>query len=176
MGFIIINKIRFMTIQKTRAAYLFSGMALMFFTFFTTSAVAQQPAAAMPQMQQTEPANYSDEELEQFVEVTEEIIEVQKGYQQQIMSTVKESGYTMQEFQVMAQQQQSGKGEEMTAEEKETFNATMQEVMGIQQKMNQEMQEVVQESDMDMQSYQQMAMQIRQSPELSEKVQNMMKG
>lgn len=160
-----------MTITKTRAAYLIPGMTLMFLTIFSSAAVAQQP---VPQMQQAEPADYSEEEIETFVDVTEDIIEVQKSYNDKMETAVTDAGLTTEEFQQMAQQQQSGQTGEMAAGKKESFTAAMNSVMSIQQEMQTEMMQVVKESEMDMQSYQQMSMQIKQSPELSAKVEKML--
>lgn len=129
----------------------------------------------MPQQAQAAEVDYSQEELETFVEATQAVQTVQQGYQKKMMSSIKEEGLNPMEFQKMAQAQQQQSSEmEMTAEEKKAFEAAMQSVMEIQKNMNAEMQTTLAEHDMEMQEYQSMAMNIRQNPEMSKKVQQML--
>ncbi|MDZ7847712.1 MAG: DUF4168 domain-containing protein [Owenweeksia sp.] len=139
----------------------------------STTTVAQ---VSMPQQQAQGQADvdFSEEQLKKFVSVAGEVSKLQQGFQQQMMAAIQEEGLTPQEFQTMAQNQQSGEESTMSAEKQENFSNAMSKVMSMQQEMNKKMESIITEKGMTMQEYQQMAMQIQQSPELSKKVQEMM--
>lgn len=150
---------------------------ILFITALVPSAMLAQ--GTMPQQQQSE-ANYSEDELKTFVEATESVQKVQAKHQQEMVAVIQKEGLTPTEFQTMAQQQQQAQQQadaetpEMTEEKKAAFANAMNNVMQIQQKMSTEMESTLAEHDMEMQQYQQMAMNIQQSPELSQKVMKMM--
>ncbi len=130
---------------------------------------AQQ--AANPQQAK---ANYSQQELETFVEATESIQTIQQEFQTEMIAVIQEKGLTPVEFQKMAQAQQAGKETEMSEEKKKAFESAMQVVAQRQQKVNTKMQAALADHNMEMQEYQLMAMNINKSPELSQKVKTML--
>ncbi len=145
------------------------------FALLTGLAPVAGMAQTTPQQKQATDVDYGQEELKAFVEATQAVQTVQQQYQMKMVSSIKEEGLDPMKFQQMAQAQQQESSEmEMTAEEKKAFEAAMQSVMEIQKNMNAEMQTTLAEHDMEVQEYQSMAMNIRQNPEMSKKVQQMM--
>ncbi len=137
-----------------------------------TTAMAQ---GTMPDQQPATETNYSEEELKLFVEATESVQAVQTKHQGEMVAVIQEKGLTPEEFQSMAQQQHpDAAAPEMTEEKKAAFANALNEVMAIQQTMNTDLESALADHDMEMQQYQQMAMNIQQSPELSQKVMKMM--
>lgn len=134
------------------------------------AAQAQQP---MPQQQATN-IDVSEGELEEFVEATIELQEVQTAYQAKMTNAITENGLEPQEFQQMAQAKQTGKEMSADAKKQESFTAAMSSVMALQQKMQTEQKEIIGEYDMTQQEYGQIATALRSDKELAEKFRKMM--
>lgn len=161
-----------MIITKAKGAFLLTCMMLI---FIPAGLMAQVPT---PQQQEQQPApDYSEEELETFVAATGDIIAIQESFQERMISAIEEEGLSAQEFQMISQQQQQqqeGEEMEMSEEKKQSYANAMTKVVSIQEEMNEKMQSTVEEHDMEVQEYQEMSMHVQQSPELSQKVDEMM--
>lgn len=139
-----------------------------------TSEVKAQQVATTPQAAPVQ--NYSDAELQKFANATQEIQKVQMEFQQQMMNAVKAEGIEPMKFQQMAQAQQSGKEVEYSDEEQKAFDNAMNKVMTMQQEVQANLETKLKAYDISMEQYQTMAMSIRQSEEMSKKVQSLMQG
>ena len=157
---------------------LVSGLASIALIFSAQVASAQMPAQGQ-QMQMEDATNYSDEKLEKFADATKDVQKMQMEMQQKMASAIQKEGLDPMKFQKMAQAQQSGAESsetEYTEEEQEAYANAMKAVMAMQQNVQTEMQAKLKDHGMTMQEYQTMAMAIQQSPEVTEKVRNMIQG
>jgi len=135
-----------------------------------SNAFAQQP---MPQQQATT-IEVSDDQLEEFAEATVELQDVQTAYQAKMTNAITENGLETQEFQQMAQAQQTGQKMDVSAEKQESFTAAMTSVMELQQKMQAEQVEIIQDFEMTKEEYGQIAQTLRSDKDLAEKFRKMM--
>lgn len=142
------------------------------FLFF---ALLTAPVFMTAQETQSTP-DYSETELDAFVEATQAVQQVQQGYQQKMMTAIEGEGLTAEEFQTMARAQQNPEADkpEMPEPKKEAFANAMNQVMAIQQSMATDMESALDEHEMAPEKYREMSVQIQKSPELSQKVMGMM--
>ncbi len=152
---------------------LVTGCTTLALMLGSSDAIAQQ-TTAMPQVAQAK--DYSDAELQKFADATKEVQQLQMATQQQMAAAIQKEGMDPMKFQQMAQAQQSQSEatQEYTEEEQQAYANAMKVVMSIQQDVQAKMQSKLKENDMTMQEYQTMAMSIQQSPEMTQKVKDMM--
>lgn len=154
-------------------ATIFSFVIAMFFTF---EAVAQVPM----QQEQEQPVqeDFSDEELEQFVDVYVQAAEIQQKNESQMIQAIEEEDMDINRFNeiLMARQNQQNVEEiDATAEEMASFNSAAEKIMAVQQEAQAEIEQLI-ESEMGSQKYQQIVMAYQQSPEVQEKVNQMLES
>ena len=130
----------------------------------------QMPGEGMPQ-----PAtDVSDEELQEFAAIANELQGMSQQAQQQMMAAVQEEGLQVQRFSQIQQAQQSPDQQaNATEEEMEQYNAALAELEKIQGEVQSEMQATIEEAGMTEMRYQQIGMAIRTNPELQAKFQAM---
>ncbi|MEZ5015792.1 MAG: DUF4168 domain-containing protein [Flavipsychrobacter sp.] len=148
--------------MRTRIATLLTAVALL----FTTSAVMAQGGAA----------DYTDDDIEQFVAINKETLPLQMDAQKKMMTAVQESGMDMNKFQSMAMAAQQGDQTfgGASEEEKTAFMAVATKANSIQQELGMEMQKAVSASGMDAMKFQQMAMTYQQNADFRTKIDAMM--
>lgn len=146
-------------------------LAACLLTLFGTAVMAQQPMM-QPQQKTVE---VSDSELATFAEVMPQVNTVQSSTQQEMVQAVKDNNMEVQQFNQMAQAQQSPNKEmDATEEEMKNFQAALSEVQQLQQELTTKMQKVVTDAGLTMNRYQQIAMAVNQDQELQQKVRSMM--
>lgn len=144
--------------------------------FFTFGAMAQQ--LPMQHQQQQLKTDFEQEELEEFVAVYLKATEIQQGNEAVMLQAIEEEELNPQRFNeiLTAQQQQQSAGDiDATAEEMAAFNNAAEKIMEIQQEAQVEIQQLI-ESEMGGEKYQQIAMAYQQSPELQQKVNELLKS
>lgn len=155
-------------------AIIFSFAIAMFFTF---EAVAQVPMQQGQQQQQVQ-EDFSDEELEQFVEVYIQAAEIQQKNEAEMIQAIEEEDMDINRFNeiLMARQNQQNAEEiDATAEEMASFNNAAEKIMAVQQEAQAEIEQLI-ESEMGSQKYQQIVMAYQQSPEVQQKVNQMLES
>lgn len=153
-------------------ATIFSLVIALFFTF---EAVAQVP---MQQNQQQVQEDFSDEELEQFVDVYMQAAEIQQKNEAEMIQAIEEEDLDINRFNeiLMARQNQQNVEEiDATAEEMASFNNAAEKIMAVQQEAQAEIEQLI-ESEMGSQKYQQIVMAYQQSPEVQQKVNQMLES
>ncbi|SIS93926.1 DUF4168 domain-containing protein [Belliella pelovolcani] len=141
------------------------------FALLGFAALAQQ----MPtQMEIKE--DFKDSELKEFVKVNLELMPIQEKSQEGMLAAIEASGLTVERFQELAQAQQGGNLTDVaeSAEEMAMFNEAGQKVMGMQQDMQTEIQQVIEDSKLSQQEFQQLYMAYTQSAKVKAKVDEMM--
>ena len=151
---------------------LFSS--LLFVLAVGTASINAQ-STAMPQQQQKIEVN--DAELEQFAEIYQKMRMMNQEVQQEMMTVVENGDFELQRFNEIHQAKMDPKKEiETTAEEDKKYEAVVTEIEEIQPKYQKRMENVISESDLSMERYQQLAMALRSDVELQQRLQKMLQG
>lgn len=144
------------------------------------AATAQLPQQGPQQQQKQQKIDVSDEQLKSFVEVSTKLQELQQGVQEEIQAKAKEKGLEQATFQKMANKQMQGTQVESmegySDEQKSAFTEVMEMAQKKQMGMMQDVQKMVKGAGLDMQTFQQIATQLRSDAELQKRYQSMVGG
>jgi hypothetical protein len=160
-----------MTFSNTKATLL-SLFALLFLV--AGPAWAQQQQQQMPQP--VDPSEISDDELKSFVATSQDIQKLRMESNKKVKKKVEAKGMKFQRFRKIMMSKQNPKMAdqvEVTSDEEETIQSLQSDLMKIQQQTRQQMMQKIQDGDLSMQRFQQIAMTMRQNPDLMKRVQEM---
>lgn len=117
------------------------------------AAMAQTPdASQQPALRE----DFKTEELEKFVDISTKVQTVQMGAQDTMVSAIKEEGMTVEQFNKLAQAQQSpGAASTATKEDQDKFQKASAKIMKIQEGIMGKVEQTIQKAGMDVQTYQQ---------------------
>lgn len=137
-------------------------------------ALAGMMAFNVPAMAQEQ--EYSDEELRQFAGVVVEVIAIQQQTQMEMIGVIEEHEMSIERFNEMMVESQEKPLEEIqaTEQEKELFADISAQIMEIQDQMNEQIITKIEESGLEVERYEQILQDYQQSPELQERVKNLM--
>ncbi len=165
--------------MNTQNSKLFGGKAFAFFLaatlFFSINAMAQQLPMQQGQQQEVK-TDFSDEELEGFVAVYVKASEIQQENETVMMQAIEEEDLELQRFnEILTSRQQQQPAEEInaTAEEMAAFNKAAEKIMTVQQEAQVEINQLIEE-EIGAEKYQQIAMAYQQSPEVQQKINEML--
>lgn len=151
---------------------LFSSLLLVFILGGAT-AVAQNPA--LPQ--QKEKIEVNDAELTEFAQVFQQMRMINQKAQQEMVAVVQDEEFELQRFNEIHQAKMNPNKEVETSEEEDKkYELVVAELETIQPKFQKKMQEVISESELSMERYQQLAMALRTDQELQQRLQAIMQG
>lgn len=159
---------------KTIAGKAFS-LFLAATLFFSINAMAQVPMQQGQQQQQVN-TDFSDEELEGFVNVYVKASEIQQENEMVMMQAIEEEDLELERFNEILtsrQNQESVQDINATPEELAAFNKAAEKIMQVQQEAQTEINELIEE-EIGAEKYQQIAMAYQQSPEVQQKVNEML--
>lgn len=147
--------------------FLASGLSLIFCFVFSSSLFAQA--------QQPMKTDFTDDELELFIDANKEVVKVQQEAEQEMMEAIDETdGITVERFNEIAMAQQNPDADvNMSDEEKTAFQNAAQGVMEVQRETQAKIAATVEEEGMAFNDYRQIMMAYQQSPELQEKIRSM---
>jgi hemolysin activation/secretion protein len=154
-----------------------SLLALFALLFVSTGSVLAQ--TAMPQQQTVKPEDITDQELKQFAATAQQMQKAQMKGNQKVKKKVEEKGMKFPRFRKIMMSKQNPKmaGKvEVTDREQKMIKELQPELMQIQKESRQEMMTVIQNSDLGMQRFQQIAQAVQQNPKLMKRVQNLTQG
>jgi len=141
----------------------------------------EQEGQMQDQLQQgEEPAmevDVSDEELQEFVEVSTVAQEIQMGAQNEMVAIVEEEGLDVETYNLIAEarfNEQSDEDLNVSQEDIEKFESASEAVSELEQKLDEEMTEAIEAEGMDMERFMELNMALQQDPELQQRVQEMM--
>ncbi len=153
---------------------LISGVFLL--GIFATATVNAQ-SSPMQQAPQQQKVDVNDAELEKFAEVFQQMRMVQQQAQQEMVEVVKDENIELKRFNEIHQASMNPNAEiETTPEEDKKYKAVVAELQTLQPKFQKEMEEVIANSDMTMERYQQLAMALRTDADLQKRLQEMMQS
>ncbi len=140
----------------------------------------QQQQQPQMQMQQQAPnTEVSDEELEKFVGIAQEMQEAQQGVEEEMMAILEKNNLDVQKFQTIqqSQQMQGAEGETpegVTQKDMQNFTAAMGEIQEKQKKNQEKMMAVISDGGMEMQRFQEIQMALQQDQDLQARFRSMM--
>lgn len=142
---------------------------LFFLSVMSTAVVfAQNPQ--IPQQQQ-EQIEVSDEELSEFAEAFQGIRMINQQAQQEMAKVVQEGGMEIKRFNEIHEATLNPAVEvEATEEEKEQHKEIAEGIEDLQENYQGKMEEVIEDTDMTVQRYQQIATSLQTDPELQERL------
>lgn len=145
--------------------YILSSAIL---SLFATVVFAQQPLPQQPQ--QEVKTDYSDDEIETFVDANLEITKVQQKAKQEAVGIIKDNNLELDRFNEIVAIQQGKSDEEASAEELENFNAAAQKLMANNKKTQSKMMAALDNHGMSQQDYQQIMMAYQQDEDFRKKI------
>ena len=138
-------------------------------SMFAVVVFAQQQMPT-PQQQQKVSTDYSEDEIETFVDANLDVTKVQQEAQKNAMGIIEKNDLDMERFNEIVAIQQGQSDEEATAEEMSAFNAAAQEIMANNQKTQSKMVAALENHDISQQEYQKIMMAYQQDEEFRKKV------
>ena len=158
--------------EQESAGTLIKLFSLMIAIFVSGAAMAQVPAGQGAAQEQVK-TDFSDKELEQFVDVYIQANEIRMENETAMMQAIEEEeNIDMARFNeiLTARQQQQNISEiDATAEEMAAFNVAAQKIMAVQQEAQKEINKLIEE-EIGRQTYQQIGMAYQQDPELQQEI------
>lgn len=156
------------TVAAITISFMLFGLA--------SSALAQGQGQGMPpNMQQEMPdIEVSDEELNDFVDVTMDAQQVQSEAQSEMIELVEESGMTVDRFnEILSGMQQGNTQEDMEVgdEEMETFDGVIEELEVIQQGVEEKIVGHIEDKEMEVERFQEINMALQMDQELQQRYQ-----
>ncbi|WKK77353.2 DUF4168 domain-containing protein [Marivirga salinae] len=136
-------------------------------SMFAVVLFAQQQ---MPMQQKEVSTDYSDDEIETFVEANLDVTKVQQESQKKVMGIIEENDMNLERFNEIVAIQQGQSDEEVEPKELEKFNAAAQEVMAHNQKTQSKMVAALKNHDISEEKYQNIMMAYQQDEEFRKKV------
>ncbi len=137
-------------------------------SMFAVVVFAQQQ---MPMQQQQEVStDYSEDEIETFVEANLDVTKVQQEAQKKSMAIIEKNDLDLDRFNEIVAIQQGQSEEEASAEEMKAFNAAAQEIMTNNQKTQSKMVAALENHDISQEKYQKIMMAYQQDEEFRQKV------
>lgn len=124
-----------------------------------------------------QPYKVGDEDLKKFVKISQEMNNVQLSVQQQMIEKVNASGMDVEKFNQISNLTQSTdqlQNAGVTEEDMALFQEIMVELQVMQEGLNGEMQKVLSEEGMSMETYSEIMNAYQQDPKVQEKVNQML--
>lgn len=122
----------------------------------------------MPTQQKVE---VNDAELTKFAEAFQKMRVANQEAQMKMMQIIKDKGMELQRFNEIHQAKQSpDKDVDMTSDEEENYKAIVAEFQALQPTFQKRMEDIISESGLSMQRYQQLAMALRTDQDLQQRL------
>lgn len=139
-----------------------------FLMVFTFGVMAQELPSAPMEIND----DFTDEDIEAFVKINQEVIPIQQEAEGRMIEAISEKGLEVNRFQELAQAQQTGKITDVSEDPAEIakFSEAGQEVMKVQEKVQEEIKKKIEDNQMDIRKFQQITMAYNQSEKVRNKV------
>ncbi|MDX1670770.1 MAG: DUF4168 domain-containing protein [Balneolaceae bacterium] len=140
--------------------------------FFVASAAYGQ--GGQQQMQALDPDSVSQQELQSMVQITDSIQVISQKVQDDIRNLVQDEGMEFERFQkimMSKQNPQMAQNVEATPEEEKLLQELQPKIMSMSQEVQMKSMQIVQNSDLSMQRFQQIFRTLQANPELAKRFQ-----
>lgn len=130
-----------------------------------------------PMAQQQAASDVSDEELEQFVNVSSVVQEIQMEAQTEMIEIVENEGLEVDTYNQIAQAMQMGQSEDeidVSSEDMERFENASATIQEMEMELEAEMTSAIEDEGMDTERFMMINMALQQDPELQQRIQEHM--
>jgi hypothetical protein len=120
--------------------------------------------------------DFSDEELNMFVNATKEVIRIQQETERLMINIIEEEDLTVDKFNeiMIAQQTANMDRVDATAEELIAFNNAAEKIMMLQNELQEEVIRILESEGIDVETYQEIILSYQYSPQVQERVNEML--
>lgn len=131
---------------------------------------AQEPAAPSVQIRE----DFSDDELQSFVNANEKISTIQMEGEQTMIKAIEGEGLSVERFhEILEQQRDPQKSTETSPAELKSFNSAAQVILQENKKLEEKMTSSIEEAGINIETYQQIMLAYQQSPAIQDRVNKM---
>lgn len=157
--------------QPMQKAILVSSSIAAILLGSVSAAIAAPAVAQAPMPAQPAPMDITDEQLDSFANAYLEIVTIQDESAAAIVAAVEAEGFTIEEFQAIAQTLNSPDGAAaIPSEQAEQFTAAAEEITEIQTEAETEMQAAIQAEDLTVAEFEQIFAMAQQDPALQQQI------
>lgn len=155
-------------------------LILFFAAMLLNEGMAQQEPQK-PSEQGMNPENaprkeFSNTELEQFIEANKQAIVVQQNAEQKMIKAIQDRGLDIETFNdILTSKQDPNHTSSASIEDQSKFDSVVVDVVKIQEDMMTEMESAIEKSGITIETYEQILIAYQENPELQEKINNMLK-
>ncbi|WP_299757948.1 DUF4168 domain-containing protein [uncultured Pontibacter sp.] len=144
------------------------------------SAASAQDAAATPDGAAQEQAEqqYSEEDLQKFVDANSSVTEIQKASRDTMVAVIEDNSLTLERFNELAKAHRSKKLDEVAEnpEEIAAFSTAAQEVVKLQPETKDKIQQAVEEQGLTMDKYNALMKAYREDPAVQQQIRKIVAG
>ncbi|MBD3880835.1 DUF4168 domain-containing protein [Phormidium tenue FACHB-886] len=135
------------------------------------------PASPAPEQTSPQATQVSAEEVQQFAEALKQMRSIHESAQSQAAAAIQQQGLTPERFTQIAQGQQDPQAEtQVSQEERQKFDQALTQVTQIQQTTEQQMEQAIQSTGLDVQRFQQIFAIARQDQQLKDRIQQVLQN
>ncbi|GAB3536707.1 hypothetical protein GCM10027443_27710 [Pontibacter brevis] len=140
---------------------------------FGQAAFAQQAATPQTETQQQSAQEFSDADLEKFVEANSTVTEIQKASRDSLVAAIESENLTVDRFNELAKAHRAQKLEEVAedTEEISAFSNAAQRVVKIQPETRERVQEAIEEEGLTVEKYEKIMAAYESDPAVKAKIQ-----
>jgi predicted Rossmann fold nucleotide-binding protein DprA/Smf involved in DNA uptake len=155
-----------------------SKFILFFLLLFTGSllsfeSMGQQEYGHNPQLEVRE--DFSDQELEQFIEANKNAMIVQQGAEQKMIRAIQDEGLDIHTFNdILTSKQNPNHESQASPEDHNKFDNAVEEVVKIQEEMIVEMESAIEDSGITIETYEEILIAYQQNPKVQTKINEML--
>ena len=143
------------------------GLFTMMVFFFSSASNAQLP----PTQGESE---YTDEELEMFVEAAMEIMPLQQEAQRKMIEEVEDSGLSLERFNTILEASSHGMDSDATEEELEAVRSTLESLEYIQVEYQEKIDEQIESTGISPEKFEEIFARYQQDPDLQMRINQIM--
>jgi endoglucanase Acf2 len=138
--------------------------------FISSEGLAQQ----LPPQQSPQAQDYSDEQLESFVEAAMEVMPIQEESQLKMIEEIEQKDLTVERFNMILESQLMGQDADIPEEEMEAFESALKGVQQIQLEYHEKIINAIEGAGMTPAMYEEIMANYQQDPELQMRVNGIM--
>ncbi len=161
-----------MTTNKFKGALV--AMLTVGLLSFSETALAQATPPIPQTGQQEAKSNFTDAELNQFIEANKRLMVIQQEGEKVMLNILQEEKIDIEKFNAMAMAQQQQKELAATAEEKAAFKKAVDRMMVLQPDMQKKAEAAILKDGMKIEIYEQIMRAYQQNPAVQEKINKLM--
>ncbi|MFN6943800.1 MAG: DUF4168 domain-containing protein [Cytophagaceae bacterium] len=145
-------------------------LALTLMMSISLAGFSQNPAPMQPGNEAEARADFSDSDLEQFVETAQKLIPIEIAAQEKMAEEVESTGLTVERFNEISTMQQLGMEGNVSEEEMDEFNKASEKIAVVQEEAESEIKNVLEEDGMTLEEFQEIMSAYHQDPAVRQRV------